>query len=66
MRDDVQKDDSTLELHSEMKAMYENLDTFDFYKWHQEKKKYFPRYLMWLTSVLSKSISYFMKILFTI
>ena len=49
-----------------MKAMYENLDTFDFYKWHQEKKKYFPRYLMWLTSVLSKSISYFMKILFTI
>ena len=42
-----------------MKAMYENLDTFDFYKWHQEKKK-------WFLSVLSKSISYFMKILFTI
>ena len=35
------KEDYTLEIHSEMKAMYENLDTFDFYKWHQEKKNYF-------------------------
>ena len=37
MRDDVQKEDYTLDLHSEMKTMYENLDTSDFYKWHQEK-----------------------------
>ena len=29
------------ELHIEMKTMYENLDTFDFYKWHQEKMNYF-------------------------
>ena len=41
MRDDVQKKDYTLELHIEMKTIYENLDTFDFYKWHQEKKNYF-------------------------
>ena len=41
MRDDVQKKDYTLELHIEMKTMYENLDTFDFYQWHQEKKNYF-------------------------
>ena len=41
MRDDVQKKDYTLELHIEMKTMYENLDTFDFYKWHQEKMNYF-------------------------
>ena len=38
MRDDVQKNDYTLELHSEMKTIYENLDTFDFRKWHQEKR----------------------------
>ena len=41
MRDDVQKKDYTLELHIEMKTMYENLDTFDFYQWHQEKMNYF-------------------------
>ena len=41
MRDDVQKNDYTLELHSEMKTIYGNLDTFDFRKWHQEKMGYF-------------------------
>ena len=41
MRDDVQNKGYTLDLHTEMKTMYENLDTFDFYKWHQEKKNYF-------------------------
>ena len=41
MRDDVQKKDYTLELHSEMRTIYENLDTFDFRKWHQEKMYYF-------------------------
>ena len=41
MRDDVQKKDYTLELHIEMKTMYENLDTFDFYEWHQEKMNYY-------------------------
>ena len=38
MRDDVQKKNYTLELHNEMKTMYKNLDKFDFYQWHQEKK----------------------------
>ena len=33
--------DYALELHSEMKTIYENLDTFDFRKWHQEKMNYF-------------------------
>ena len=33
----VDKDEYTLELHSEMKTMSENLDKFDFYQWHQEK-----------------------------
>ena len=41
MRDDVQKKDYTLELHSEMRTIYENLDTVDFRKWHQEKMYYF-------------------------
>ena len=41
MRDDVQKKDYTLELHIEMKRMYENLDICDVYKWHQEKNNYF-------------------------
>ena len=35
------KDKYTLEVHSEMKSMYENLDKFDFYKWHREKQNYF-------------------------
>ena len=30
MQNDVQKKDYALELHSEMKTIYENLDTFDF------------------------------------
>ena len=34
----VDKDEYTLELHTEMKTMYENLDKFDFYKWHQGKR----------------------------
>ena len=41
MRNDVQKKDYTLEFHIEMKTMYENLDTFDFYQWHQEKMNYY-------------------------
>ena len=41
MQNDVQKKDYTLELHSEMKTIYENLDTFDFKKWRQEKMNYF-------------------------
>ena len=41
MRNDVQKKDYTLELDIEMETMYENLDTFDSYKWHQEKKNIF-------------------------
>ena len=36
MQGDVQKDKYTLEVHLEMKTMYEHLDKFDFYKWHQE------------------------------
>ena len=41
MKNDVQKDKYTIELHIEMKKIYENLDKFDFYKWHQEKMHYF-------------------------
>ena len=41
MRHDVQKKDCTLELHNVMKTIYENLDEFDFYKWHQEKMNHF-------------------------
>ena len=41
LQNDVQKKDYTLELHGEMKTIYENLDTFDFRKWHQEKMYYF-------------------------
>ena len=37
----IVKEEYTLEIHSEMKTMYENLDTFDFYQWHQEKKNYY-------------------------
>ena len=45
MRDDVQKKDYTLELHIERKTMYGNLDTFDFYQWHQEKMNCFKEIL---------------------
>ena len=38
MKNDVRRKYYTLELHLEMKTIYENIDKFDFYKWHQEKK----------------------------
>ena len=38
LRDCVRKEDYTLEVLFEMKTLYENLDKFDFYRWHQEKK----------------------------
>ena len=41
MQDDVQKDKYTLEVHLEMKATYENLDKFDFRRWHEKKMKHF-------------------------
>ena len=41
MQDDVQKDKYTLEVHLEIKTMYENLDKFDFRRWHQKKTKHF-------------------------
>ena len=41
LQGDVLKDKYTLEVHLEMKSMYEHLDKFDFYKWHQEKQNYF-------------------------
>ena len=41
MKNDVQRKDYTLELHLEMKTVYENIDKFDFYQWHQEKMNYF-------------------------
>ena len=44
LRDYVDKEKYTHELHVEMKTMYENLDKFEFYKWHQEKKKCFNDY----------------------
>ena len=59
MRDDVQKKGYTLELHSEMKTIYENLDTFDFKKWHHEKMNCFKTSFIRFLYLLSKSISYF-------
>ena len=35
----VHKDKYRQEMHHDMKAMYENLGTHDFRKWHQEKKE---------------------------
>ena len=63
MRDDVQKKDYTLELHIEMKAMYENLDKFDFYKWHQEKKNYFKDVLCGYFNYYQRVHHIFIKIL---
>ena len=59
MRDDAQKEHYTLELHAEI-TMYENLDTFDFCKWHQEKKTYFKDILCGYFDYY-QSISYFIK-----
>ena len=62
MRDDVQKKDYTLELHSEMKTMYENLDKFDFYKWHREKKDYYKNTLCGYMNYYQRVHHIFIKI----
>ncbi len=64
MRDDMQKKDYTLELHIEMKAMYENLDKFDFYKWHQEKKNYFKDTLCGYMDYYQRVYHIFIKIIY--
>ena len=64
MRDDVQKKNYTLDLHSEMKTMYENLDNFDFYKWHQEKKNYFEDTLCGYFDYYQRVYHIFMKIVY--
>ena len=64
MRDDVQKKDYTLELHIEMKTMYENLDTFDFYQWHQEKKNYFKDVLCGYFHYYQRVHHIFVKIIY--
>ena len=62
LRDDVQKKDYTLELHIEMKTAYENLDTFDFYQWHQEKKNYFKDTLCGYMDYYQRVYHIFIKI----
>ena len=64
MRDDVQKKDYTPELHNEMKTMYENLDKFDFYKWHQEKKSYYKDTLCGYADYYQRVYHIFIKIIY--
>ena len=47
-RDYVGKEEYTHVLHFEMKTMYENLDKFDFYKWHQEEKNVSMIMVIWI------------------
>ena len=64
MKNDVQRKDYTLELHLEMKTIYENIDTFDFYKWHQEKKNYYEDTLCGYFEYYQRVSHIFMKILY--
>ena len=63
IRDYVDKDEYTLELHIEMKTMYENLDKFDFYKWHQEKKNYFKDILCGYLNSYQRVCKFFIVII---
>ena len=66
LNDFVHKDEYTQETHNEMKAMYENLGTFDFRKWHQEKMKQFEGivcgYFHYYQNVYGFSYILFMKL----
>ena len=64
MQDDVQKKDYTLELHSEMKTIYENLDIFDFYTWHLEKKNYYKDTLCGYANYYQRVHHIFIKIIY--
>ena len=63
MQGDVQKDKYTLEVHLDMKAMYENLGTFDFRKWHQEKIKQFEDTLCGYANYYQMIYHIFLKII---
>ena len=60
----IVKEEYTLEIHSEMKTMYENLDTFDFYKWHQEKKNYFKDVLCGYFHYYHRVSKFFIEIIY--
>ena len=64
MKNDVQKKDYTLELHLEMKTIYENLDKFDFYKWHQGKKNHFEDTLCGYTDYYRRVHHIFIAIIY--
>ena len=64
MQNDVQKKGYTLELHSEMKTIYENLDTFDFRKWHQEKMRIISKILYVVIFIIIKEYIIFLLIIY--
>ena len=39
LKRNIDSNEYTLELHCEMKQMYENFGSYDFYEWHREKKE---------------------------
>ena len=60
----VDKEEYTPELHFEMKTMYENLDTFDFYQWHQEKMKYYKDILGGYFHYYQRVYKFFLEIIY--
>ena len=64
MKNDVQRKDYTLVLHLEMKTICENIDKFDFYKWHQEKKNYYEDTLCGYFSYYQRVYHIFIAIIY--
>ena len=64
MQGDVLKDKYTLKVHLEMKSMYEHLDKFEFYKWHQEKKQYYNDTLCGYADYYQMVYHIFLKIIY--
>ena len=49
-----------------MKTMHENLDKFDFYTWHQEKKNYFKDTLCGYFDCYQRVYTFFSAIIYSI
>ena len=64
IRDDVQKKDYTLELHSDMKTIHENLDTFDFKNGIMRKRKYIKNNLFGCYNYYQRVYHIFIKIIY--
>ena len=66
LKRNIDSNEYTLELHCEMKQMYENLGSYDFYKWHKEKKERYKDTLCGYMDHYQRVHRFFLNIIYEI